>query len=84
MIARQIHLATWDKKAAMDEIDDTMREIAGKIRAVVGAAILAQTAYTITPVNNNYDNGGSVLLVVAPPSGQTVMLQRTTPLTPLS
>lgn len=54
------------------------------LTVIVSNTILAPTAYTITPVNNNYDNGGSVLLVAAPPSGQTVVLQRTTPLTQTS
>lgn len=51
------------------------------LKVIVNNTVLASTAYTITPVNNNYDNGGSVLLVSGPPSGQSVVLQRSTPLT---
>jgi len=40
------------------------------------------TSYTITPVNNNYNNGGSVTLGTACPSGGTLLLlKRVTPLT---
>ena len=45
---------------------------------------LLSTAYTIVPVNNNYNNGGSVTLNVACPGGDRLVLQRSTPLTQLS
>lgn len=42
---------------------------------------LSPTAYVVTPVNNNYDNGGSVTLNAACPNAQTLTITRTTPLT---
>jgi len=54
------------------------------LTVTVNGTLLASTAYTVTPVNNNYDNGGSVVLVSAPSAGQTVVLQRSTPLTQTS
>ena len=42
--------------------------------------VLAPTSYTIRPVNNNYDNGGSVTLNAACPSPQTIVLTRNTPI----
>jgi hypothetical protein len=44
VVARQIDLATGDEKAAMDELDDAVGEVAGKVRAVVGRAVFAQAA----------------------------------------
>ncbi len=44
MVAREIDLATGDEKAAMDELDDAIGEVAGKVRAVVGGAVFAQAA----------------------------------------
>ena len=44
MIAREIDLATGDKKAAMDELDHAIGEVAGKVGAEVGGAVLAQAA----------------------------------------
>ena len=44
MVAREIDLAAGEEKAAMDEFDDAVGEIAGKVRAVVGGAVLAQAA----------------------------------------
>ena len=46
--------------------------------------ILPTTAYTGTPVNNSYMNGGSVTLGTACPSGDTLTIQRTTEQTQLS
>ena len=46
--------------------------------------VLATTAYITTPVNNTYDNGGSVTHNAACPSRQTVVLTRVTPLTQAS
>lgn len=51
------------------------------LKVLVNNAVLTSDNYTIAPVNNDYDNGGSVTLNTAPPSGQTVVLQRSTPLT---
>ena len=42
---------------------------------------LLSTSYTTTPVNNNYENGGSVTLNTACASGGTLVLQRFTPFT---
>lgn len=50
----------------------------------VNNVVQASTAYTITPVNNNYDNGGSITLNNPAPAGQTVQLLRATPLTQLT
>ena len=44
MVAREIDLAAGQKKAAMDQLDDAVGEVAGKIRAVVRRAVLAQAA----------------------------------------
>ena len=54
------------------------------LTVIVNNVTLLSTAYTTTPVNNNYDNGGSVTLNNAPPAGQTVVIQRATPLTQVS
>lgn len=43
--------------------------------------VLSPTTYVVTPVNNNYDNGGSVTLNAACPNAQTLTITRTTPLT---
>ena len=44
--------------------------------------LLAPTSYTVSPVNNNYVNGGSVTLNTACPSGGNILLLvRATPLT---
>ena len=51
------------------------------LSVIVNGSQLASTAYTVTPVNNNYDNGGSVTLNSPPVTGQKVVLQRSTPLT---
>jgi hypothetical protein len=42
MVAREIDLATGNEKAAMDELDDAVSEVAGKVRAVVGRTVFAQ------------------------------------------
>ena len=47
-------------------------------------AVLPETSYTIAPVNNDYDNGGQVTLNAPCPVGQTLVLQRITPLTQTS
>ena len=44
MVAREIDLATGDEKAAMDELDDAVGEVAGEVGAVVGGAVFAQAA----------------------------------------
>lgn len=46
-----------------------------------GVTLTTPAQYTVTPVNNNYDNGGSVRLVTSCPSGQSLVITRTTPLT---
>lgn len=51
------------------------------LKVLVNNAVLTSDNYIITPVNNDYDNGGSITLNTAPLSGQTVTLQRSTPLT---
>lgn len=57
---------------------------AGALSVTVNNVVQPPTAYTVTAVNNNFDNGGSVTLNAAPPSGQVVVLKRTTPLTQAS
>ncbi len=54
------------------------------LKVIVNAVLLSPAAYTIVPVNNNYDNGGSVTLLAAPLVGQSVVLQRSTPITQAS
>jgi hypothetical protein len=44
MVARQIHLAGRHQKMAVNEVHQAMRQVAGKIRAVVSGAVLAQAA----------------------------------------
>ena len=44
MVAREIDLAAGDEEAAVDELDDAVGEIAGKVGTVVGGAIFAQAA----------------------------------------
>ena len=44
MVAREIDFATGDEKAAVDEFDDAVGEVAGKVGAVVGGAVFAQAA----------------------------------------
>jgi hypothetical protein len=51
---------------------------------VQNGTVLSSSAYTIVPVNNNYDNGGSVTLNTACPTAQTLVLQRVTPITQLT
>ena len=46
--------------------------------------VLPSTAYTGTPVNNSYMNGGSLTLGTACPIGDTLTIQRTTEQTQLS
>jgi len=43
--------------------------------------VLSSSTYTVTPVNNNYANGGSVTLNVACNSPSTLVLERVTPVT---
>ena len=57
---------------------------AAALKVIVNNTVLSSTAYTVTPVNNNYDNGGSVLLVAPPTVGVSIVLQRSTPLTQTS
>ena len=44
VVAREVDLATGDEEAAVDEVDQAMREVAGEVGAEVGAAVLAQAA----------------------------------------
>ena len=44
VVAREVDLATGDEEAAVDEVDQAVREVAGKVGAEVGAAVLAQAA----------------------------------------
>ncbi len=41
MKAREVNFTGWNQKIAMDQINDAVGEVGGKVRAVVGAAILA-------------------------------------------
>jgi|SRR6185437_9496177 len=54
------------------------------LKVIVNNSVVSPTLYTILPLNNNYDNGGSITFVSAPTAGQTVVLQRSTPLTQTS
>jgi len=51
------------------------------LQVTQNGTVLASTAYTVTPVNNNYTNGGSVTLNSVCPSSQTLVILRVTPLT---
>jgi hypothetical protein len=42
MVAGEIDLATGNEKAAMNQLDHAVSQVAGKVRAVVGRAVLAQ------------------------------------------
>ena len=44
VVAGEIDLATGQQEAAMDQFDDTVGEVAGKVGAVVGGAVLAEAA----------------------------------------
>jgi len=44
MGAREIDFATGNEKAAVDEFDDAVREIAGEVRSIVGGAVFAEAA----------------------------------------
>jgi hypothetical protein len=67
MVAREIHLATGQQKAAVDQVDDPVREIAGEEGSVVRAPVFAQPAgyenFRITIGQGQLDVG--VSLVVA-------------------
>src|ERR1017187_8399099 len=47
----------------------------------MNGTLLAPTSYTLTPVNNDYNNGGSVTLVGACTTGWIQILTRVTPMT---
>ena len=59
-------------------------DTAAAMTVVQNGAVLAPGNYTVAPVNNNYDNGGSVTLNTACPTGQMLFLQRVTPITQLT
>src|SRR6185437_15788740 len=44
VISREINLAGRNQKAAMDQIDNAVSQIAGEIRPVIDAAVFAQPA----------------------------------------
>ena len=44
MVAREIDFATGQQKAAMNEFDNAIGEVAGKVRPVIGGAVFAQSA----------------------------------------
>ena len=44
MVAVEVDLAAWDEEGAVDDVDETVREVAGEVGAEVSAAVLAQTA----------------------------------------
>ena len=44
VVAVEVDLAAWDQEAAMDDVDEPVRQVAGKVRTEVGGAILAQAA----------------------------------------
>ncbi len=43
MVAREIDLAAWNEEAAMDQVDETVGQVAGKVGAEVRAAVFAET-----------------------------------------
>ena len=49
MIARQVDLAGGNQKAAMDQIDDAVREVGREVRSIIRRAVLAQLARHIHP-----------------------------------
>src|SRR5579859_3518620 len=49
VVAGEIDLAGRDKKAAMDEIDNPVGQIAGEIGPVIDAAVFAQSARDVNP-----------------------------------
>ena len=44
MVAREIDFATGQEKAAVDELDHAIGEVAGKVRAVIGRAVFSADA----------------------------------------
>jgi hypothetical protein len=54
---------------------------AGSITVVQNQVILAPGTYSVTPVNNNFSNGGNVTLNVSCPVGQPLVVTRMTPMT---
>jgi hypothetical protein len=54
------------------------------LTVIVNSAAISPALYIVKPVNNNLDNGGSVTFLTAPPAGQSVVIQRSTPLTQMS
>ena len=44
VVAVEVHLARRDEEAAVDEVDQPIGQVAGKERAKIGAAVLAQAA----------------------------------------
>ncbi len=44
MVTGEIHLAAGQQEAAVDQVDDPMRQVAGEKGAVVGASVFAQPA----------------------------------------
>ena len=54
---------------------------ANTITVTQNGVVLGAAFYTVVPVNNNYDNGGSVTLNSACPNGQTLIVARATPVT---
>ena len=59
-------------------------DTAAAMTVTQNGAVLSSSAYAISPVNNSYDNGGSVTLNTACTNGQTLVLQRVTPITQLT
>jgi len=51
------------------------------LTVIQAGTTLASTSYTVAPVNNAYQNGGSVTLNSACPTGAALVVKRTTPLT---
>jgi len=59
-------------------------DTAAAMTVTQNGTVLASSAYTISPVNNSYANGGSVTLNTACPAAQILVLQRVTPITQLT
>src|SRR5262249_50039094 len=49
VVTRKVHFAGRHQKAAVDQINDAVRQVAGKIWAIVIAAVLAQAPRYVNP-----------------------------------
>jgi hypothetical protein len=56
---------------------------ADSLQVIQNSIVQPFSAYTVRPLNNDFDNGGFVVMNTPVPAGQTLELQRMTPLTQL-